>query len=239
MHSDRADLLGRRLADFGRLMSLPRAEIALDEAALGIAAVLRPDLDVIGALSVLDEYAAQCATPTRDGVVAHLIGRLGFVGDRRTYGDWRNSCLDQVMAQRRGIPISLSVIMVEVARRVGVELHGVGMPAHFLVGDPADPEWFCDPFHGGQIRDRAQCRQLLDELTHGQIAWQESHLTPVDTRQIVARMLNNLKAGFAQRRDLVRLDLVMRLRSMLHEFADGPVAAAEREQARSIASVLN
>lgn len=239
MHSDRADVLERRLADFGRLMSLPESEIAVDEAGLGISAVLRPHLDVIGALSVLDEFAAQCATPTREGVVAHVIGTLGFVGDRRTYGDWRNSCLDQVVAHRRGIPISLSVVVSEVARRVGVELHGIGMPAHFLVGDPADPEWFCDPFHGGRILDRAQCRSLLDELSHGQIAWHESHLDPVDARQIVARMLNNLKASFAQRRDLVRLDLVMRMRAMLWEFSTGPGANAEREQARSVSYVLN
>ena len=94
-----------------------------------------------------------CSAPTR------------FAGDRSTYTDWRNSCLDHVLETGRGIPITLSVLLIEVARRRGVELVGIGMPAHFLVGDPTDPEWFVDPFHGGRTLDRAGCEALLRDLT--------------------------------------------------------------------------
>jgi hypothetical protein len=79
------------------------------------------------------------AAPVRSGL---------FEGDRADYHHWRNSCIDHVLETRRGMPITLSVVAIEVARRVGVTLAGVGMPGHFLVGDPTDPEWFADPFHG-------------------------------------------------------------------------------------------
>jgi regulator of sirC expression with transglutaminase-like and TPR domain len=228
-----AELVARRLQHFDTLMSGPDSELMLDEAALAMSAVLQPRLDVIEWLSVLDEFAASCPTPTREGVITHLVGEVGFLGDRRTYGDWRNSCLDRVIASRSGIPISLSVVVIEVARRVGVSLHGIGMPAHFLVGDPSDPEWFCDPFNGGRFLDVAGAQALLSSLTHGQIAWHRQHLAPVPTRMVIARMLNNLKAAFTQRKDLLRLGLVMQMRIAMVEFD------SEREQARRLRFVLN
>lgn len=228
-----SDLVARRLAEFAGLVAMSDDEMALDEAALAMSAVLQPRLDVIEWLSVLDEFAASCPTPTREGVLAHVFGELGFAGDRRSYGDWQNSCLDRVIDARRGIPITLSVVAIEVARRVGVSLHGIGMPAHFLVGDPSDPQWFCDPFHSGRVLSTTGAAALLAELTHGQIPWDPQHLRPVSTREVIARMLNNLKAAFAQRKDYVRLDLVMRMRIAMPEFG------AEREQARRLRFVLN
>jgi regulator of sirC expression with transglutaminase-like and TPR domain len=228
-----ADLVAHRLQHFSALMNGPAADLMLDEAALTLSAVLQPRLDVIEWLSVLDEFAASCPTPTREGVLAHLIGDVGFIGDRRSYGDWRNSCLDRVISGRRGIPISLSVVVIEVARRLGIGLHGIGMPAHFLIGDPTDPDWFCDPFHGGSILDAQGARALLDSLTHGQISWHPEHLDPVAPRLVIARMLNNLKAAFTQRKDLLRLSLVMQMRIAMPEFD------SEREQARSLRFVLN
>jgi regulator of sirC expression with transglutaminase-like and TPR domain len=228
-----AELLRQRFEHFTELVGGPPKDLMLDEVSLVMSSVLQPRLDVIEWLSVLDEFAASCPTPTREGVIAHVIGELGFVGDRRSYGDWRNSCLDFVIASRRGIPISLSVVVIEVARRVGVELHGIGMPAHFLIGDPLDSEWLCDPFHGGRILDIAEARELLNSLSHGQIPWHPQHLNPVPTRLVVARMLNNLKAAFTQRKDLVRLGLVMQMRIAMPEFE------SEREEARRLLFVLN
>jgi hypothetical protein len=228
-----AELLRQRFEHFTDLVRGPSQDLMLDEASLAISSVLQPRLDVIEWLSVLDEFAASCATPTREGVIAHVVGELGFAGDRRSYGDWRNSCLDFVIANRRGIPISLSVVVIEVARRVGVQLHGIGMPAHFLIGDSSDPEWFCDPFHGGQILDIAGARDLLNSLSHGQIPWRPQHLDPVPTRLVVARMLNNLKAAFLQRKDVIRLGLVMQMRITMPEFE------SEREEARRLRFVLN
>ncbi len=111
----------------------------------------------------------------------------------------------------------LSVVLIEVARRTGVELVGIGMPAHFLVGDPLDSEWFVDPFHGGRTLDRTGCETLLREITRDQVPWRASHLDPSSTRMIVARMLNNLRSGFDQRGDRVRLALVTRMRMAMPE----------------------
>ena len=82
--------------------------------------------------------------------------RDDFTGNRGAYYDWRNSCLDRVIATRTGIPISLSVLMIEVARRVGCRLRGVGMPAHFLVTVADESDVFFDPFDGGRRLDRAR-----------------------------------------------------------------------------------
>ena len=91
------------------------------------------------------------------------------------------------------------------------------MPAHFLVGDPLDSEWFVDPFHRGRTLDRTGCETLLREITRDQVPWRDSHLDPSSTRMIVARMLNNLRSGFDQRGDRVRLALVTRMRMAMPE----------------------
>lgn len=230
MDPDGLDQTERAIARFAALVGGEPSAVPLDETALQLSAVLQPSLDVIGWLATLDELAATCPIPTRSGVIAHVCGELGFTGDRTTYGEWRNSCLDQVIEKRRGIPITLSLVAIEVGRRVGVPLVGIGMPAHFLVGDPGDPEWFADPFGGGEELDRSQCRILLDQLTRGQVPWNERHLAPTPNRAIIARMLNNLRAAFAQRPDPVRHALVMRMRLAVPEFA-GEATHARRAQA--------
>ena len=212
---------------FARLLGTEQTQPPLDEAALGISAVLQPALDVAAELHGLDDLAASCPEANRDGVVEHLFGRLGFAGDAVTYGNWKHSCLDQVLASRRGIPITLSLLTVEVARRLDVELCGVGMPAHFLVGDPSDPHWFVDAFDHGATLDRDGCRELLERVSRGQVRWRDSHLDATPPRAIVVRMLNNLRAGFTQRPDPVRLALVMRLRMSIAELADERRAAAQ------------
>ena len=202
--------------------------VALDEVALSISSALQPGLDEIEWLAAIDLIAGECPTPTPDGIARHLFGELGFHGNDRAYYDWRNSCLDQVLAARTGIPITLSVLMIEVARRLGVRLVGVGMPAHFLVGVADDPDTFFDPFHGGTVLDRAGVRALFDRLTSG-APWSDEYVLPTPNREIVIRMLNNLKAVFSSRRDAVRLATVMELRSELPELA-------EREAAEIVAA---
>ncbi len=204
---------------------------ALDEMALGVAALLRPELDVIGALAALDELAGDCPTPTRDGVVRYLFESGMFQADRRDYHSWRNSCLDQVIVRRLGMPISLSVLAIEVARRVGVRLVGVGLPGHFVVGDADDDGWYADPFHARSGLTAADCRELVRRL--GLQQWSDRFIQPVPERLIVARMLNNLKAVFESRHDGVRLALVMQARQLFPEFVTESDAAV-----RSL-SVLN
>ncbi len=194
-------------------------DVILDEASLLIAAALQPGLDDIEWLAALDMLAGECPTPTADGVARHLFHTVGFAGNASSYYDWRNSCLDRVIATRVGIPITLSVLMIEVARRVGVTLVGVGMPGHFLVGVADDPDAFYDPFHGAARLDRRAAADLFHRVTGGGATWSDDFLAPTPHRDIVIRMLNNLRAVFVRRSDVVRLGIVMTLRSQVPELA--------------------
>ncbi len=207
------------------------ADADLDELALSMSAAIQPDLDIVGALADLDELAAACPTPTRDGVIASLFASGRLVGDRDEYHGWRNSCIDQVVARGRGMPISLSVIAIEVARRVGVRLVGVGMPGHFLVGDPADDQWFADPFHGRTALTPMDCQAIYAGMGGGR--WSPTMLAPTPNRLVVARMLNNLRAACERSGDRVRLAVVMQLRHQLPEFA------AESDAAATAATIFN
>ena len=120
---------------FTDLMRRPEPAIPLDEVALLIAAHDHP-VDLDAELGALDDLAASVASPDPAMVAERLFVDLGYAGNSADYGDPRNSYLDEVRARRLGIPITLSVLMLEVARRRGVELAGVGMPGHFLVRAP-------------------------------------------------------------------------------------------------------
>lgn len=204
---------------------------ALDELAVAISQILQPDLDTIGVLAELDLLAAECPTPTRDGVMQHLFGSGRFVGDRDEYHRWQNSCIDHVLQRRRGMPITLAAIAIEVARRVGVQLAGVGMPGHFLVGDPSDPDWFADPFHGRTGLGRDDCRGLM--VSMGMTRWSDRFLQTIPPRLVTARILNNLKFACERDRDEVRLAIVMQARQHLPELGDDPT------EARLALAVLN
>ena len=206
-------------ARFARLMSGDSDSLDLDEASLVMSSVLQPGLDEIEWLVALDLIAADCPTATPEGVSRYLFDAMGFAGNKDAYYDWRNSCLDRVMETRTGIPISLSILMIEVGRRVGVKLVGVGMPAHFLVRSVEDDTTFFDPFDGGRQLDRDDARALFETITRGQAPWSDSHLHPTPNRAIVIRMLNNLKSVFARRSDEVRFALVMQLRAQVAELA--------------------
>lgn len=215
--------MGRTL--FAEVMGSGSPDVALDEASLLIAARLQPGLDMIEWLAALDMLAGDCPTPTAAGVARFLFDVEHFTGNRGAYYDWRNSCLDRVIATRSGIPITLSIVMIEVAKRVGVDLVGVGMPAHFLVRSANDEELFFDPFDHGRRLDRAGAQELFATVTSRQVRWDPEFLAPTPNREIVIRILNNLKGVFAQRSDAVRLAIVMGLRAEIDELAD--VEAAE------------
>ncbi len=211
--------------------AIMRSDATLDEMTLALSKALQPELDVIGAMTELDVLAAECATPTREGVMAYLIGEAGFEGDRTHYHRWQNSCIDHVVATRRGMPITLAVVAIEVARRVGVRLAGIGLPGHFLVGDPDDPRWFADPFHGHTDLGRDQCRNMLVQM--GVTRWSDHYLDPSPPRLVVARMLNNLKLSCDRRDDGIRLAVVMAARQAMPEFA------SEHDEAVQALSLLN
>lgn len=210
-----------RVAPFAGALATDRP--TLDELTVSISQVLQPELDTIGVLAEIDLLAAECPTPTRDGVMQHLFTSGLFEGDRTDYHRWHNSCIDHVLRTRRGMPITLAVVAIEVARRVGVTLAGVGMPGHFLVGDPADPEWFADPFHGRTALGREDCRALM--VAMGMTRWSERFLQTIPPRLVAARILNNLKFSCERHSDEVRLSIVMQARQLLPELGDDPAEA--------------
>lgn len=137
-------------------------------------------------------------------VNAELFDALGFKGNAENYNDPENSYLDRVIARRTGIPITLSLVYMEVAQRVGLRCDGVGFPGHFLVrcGEPTEPI-FVDPFHGGAEHTPAE---LLARLATADLggATPESFLAAVTRRQLLQRMLANLHTVFREGRDTER-----------------------------------
>jgi regulator of sirC expression with transglutaminase-like and TPR domain len=184
----------------------PFAEVAgdsdatLDVLALALADEFR-DVDARGAIASLDTLgaalsrAAEQTSGTPDAVVIAcrqvLGGADGFRGDQVRYDHPDNSMLDLVLRRRRGLPILLSVVYVEVARRAGIELGGVGLPGHFVVGHfGADPPVLLDPFAGGATVSVAAAGEAL--------------IRPWGAHEIAMRMLNNLVAAYDRRSDLTR-----------------------------------
>jgi regulator of sirC expression with transglutaminase-like and TPR domain len=174
-----------------------RPDPPLDELVLAMAAefrtVDRPAavwlLDALGAELAQDLQGADRSPPAEAAACAELLGRRhGFAGDREQYDDPRNSMLDVVLERRRGLPILLSVVYVEVARRAGVALAGVGLPGHFVVGHfGAVPPLLLDPFGGGGPLDGAAPPALV---------------RPWDAHEIALRVLNNLVGSLQRRGDV-------------------------------------
>jgi regulator of sirC expression with transglutaminase-like and TPR domain len=129
-----------------------------------------------------------------------LFKELGFQGNRSEYYDPKNSFLNDVITRKKGIPISLSVIYMEVARRVGLSLAGVGFPGHFLVKYEDDAvEILIDVFNGGEIRSREDLERMLQQLYRGQVSYQAGFVAALSKRDILRRMLNNLKWIYLER----------------------------------------
>lgn len=216
-------------AAFRQLVADPTADPPLDEGALLIAAVATGS-DVDAGLARLDELAADARSALHDGagLAQHLFVDRGFAGNTRDYGDPRNSFLPDVIDRRLGIPISLSVLMIEVARRIGIALHGVGMPGHFLVGVDAAPDVFFDPFHAGSALDVDGARALFARLQGSAAGFRAEFLAPTPTRQILLRMLANLQQTYVTRR-AADARWVAQLRLAFPE-----LSGAERSQAADV-----
>jgi regulator of sirC expression with transglutaminase-like and TPR domain len=196
---------------FLALMAGPTPAVRLDEAALLLAAHGEQGLDVEAQMARLDELAGSCPDPSVDGVVELLFGRLQLRGNTDDYGDPRNSFLDQVLDRRLGIPITLSVLVMEIGRRVGLTFEGIGMPGHFLVRHVGVPAVVLDPFHGGR-RLELEDAETLFRLTHGPgVPFSAELLAPSPPRAILARMLFNLQHSYRGREDGTGLAWVGRL----------------------------
>ena len=196
---------------FAGLVGRPEPSIPLDEAALVIAACAQPGLSVDAELERLDLIAAEVGERSLDGVVQVLFGAMAFTGNRLDYYDPRNSFLNCVLDRRLGIPITLSVVLIEVGRRVDVPLVGVGMPGHFLVRDARNQDRFVDPFASGAQLSRTGCMQLFRALHGPMAAFHEAYLAPVGRALICKRMLANLRNVYVERDDTRSLAWVLEL----------------------------
>jgi regulator of sirC expression with transglutaminase-like and TPR domain len=194
------------------LLRRPEADVPLDEAALLISAHANPALDVAGELRRLERIARQVGEPSTEAVCQMVFGDMGLRGDRDNYDDPLNSYIDQVLARRRGIPISLAVVLIEIGRRCGLRLEGVGMPGHFLVRDPGTPDLLIDAFEGGRRLDRSDCERLLQTVTGTRTELTPAMLAATGPRAILARMLANLDRSFERQADTKAVSWVCTLR---------------------------
>ncbi len=144
--------------------------------------------------------------PIVQEINSYLFETRGFRGNREQYYDPRNSFLNDVIDRGLGIPITLSVIYIEVGRLVGLPISGVGMPGHFIVQYTAQPEPFwIDPFERGTMMTRDACVERLRNFYGEQLEWQDEFLAPISDHDILRRMLNNLKHNYARLNDHPRL----------------------------------
>ena len=211
-------------AQLERALNAPGPDLA--PAALAIAGVEYPSVDAARYLREIEgmgreaaaRLAAVKATQADDGVRAfneYLYDEQGFTGNRERYDDPRNSFLNEVLERRTGIPISLAVIYLEVARRAGLRVEGVNFPGHFLLrvrsreADPSGPPrvlpggsdpMIIDPFHGGALLSEGDCRELLRQHVGEEAAFDRSLLEPATRSEIVTRMLVNLKRLYVRMR---------------------------------------
>ncbi len=181
--------------------------------ALLIAVTDDPNVDIDGASANLDRMAeaARSRMPAHadalqelNAITDLLFGVIGFAGNRDDYYDPRNSYLNQVLERRLGIPITLSLLCMEVGRRAGVPILGIGMPGHFLIRHRREENFFVDAFNGGLLLNRDECGALMREATGDGARLKSSHLDPVTHREILARILRNLKAIYWDREDFDR-----------------------------------
>jgi regulator of sirC expression with transglutaminase-like and TPR domain len=229
------------LARFSALIARDESEIDLARACLQVAEDAYPGLDVDGYLGEIERFAGRLGArlaPTatvEDRVIAlneFLFADLGFRGNTENYYDPRNSYLNEVIDRRRGIPLTLSVLYMEIGRRIELRLQGVSFPGHFLVRLPMrGGTLVLDPFAGGAPQSGEELRERLKRViprdaTEGLAVSQlplEQFLEPATNRQILARLLRNLKGVYLEKNRPERLLQVLNRMIIV-----APEAAAER-----------
>ena len=205
--------------------------IGLAQTALVIARIEYPRLDPNPYLTRLDRMgdAARRAiehhiATTGDtstlgcvnGLNAYLFGEQGFVGNEEKFEDPRNSCLNEVIERRTGIPITLSLVYMEVAQRAGLHVDGVNFPGHFLVrcpqtGRESGVGLIIDPFNGGALLSEQDCRVLLQRHVGSEVPFDKALLMPATRTQILLRMLLNLKRIYVHMRSFPQARVVTEL----------------------------
>ena len=196
------------LREFAELTGGADDRVDLARAALAIARWEYPGLDVDAYLERLDALARGVDGERRS---ADPVGRLhrlreylfveqGFAGNREDYYDPRNSFLNDVLDRRQGIPITLSLVLVEVGKRLGLAVEGIGLPGHFITGARlGDSQILLDPFNAGALLTPEICEALVGRVLGRKVALKPENFAAVNRRQFLARMLANLKGIYWQR----------------------------------------
>jgi len=215
---------------FAELVRRPESEVDLAVGALMIASGADPALDPSAPLASLNEFAE--GVHDLVSLCRRLFVELGFRGERRENHSPINSLLHRVVERRRGIPITLSVVTLEVARRASVPLEAIGMPAHFLVRDPRSG-LYVDSF-GATVLDDAGCEALYRDVSGAgpEVKFGADLLPVVGPREILARILLNLARIYRMNADPVNLEWVMRMRMVI----PGVPPTEALQLARAIAS---
>lgn len=193
-----------RLERFAEFVSSEQFDLA--EASLLVAQDVYPDLEIAAYLGQLDDIASAVRTRIAGDAFAeqkvlalnyYLFNEMRFMGNVDDYYDPRNSYLNQVLERRTGIPLTLSIVYLEVGRRLGLNLKGVSFPGHFLVKlSVKRGQLVLDPFIGGEAQSESDLRQRLAQVLPAQEAAKapiDRFLEPATPRQVIARMLRNLK----------------------------------------------
>lgn len=199
---------------FRELLAGGKSALTLDLAALELASIDNPGLDRPGALRTLDEWAAaiqERLSPQSPGAQylsaanRFLFDEIGLSGDSEDYYAPANSCLDQVLMRRCGLPLTLSIVYSEIARRLGRPVAGVGLPAHFIcVHDDGQIPVFIDVFDRGRLMTEEDCLDLVEERTGQRFEMTPVLFAPAAPRQIMLRMMNNLYGAYQRRGDAER-----------------------------------
>ena len=191
---------------FAALVREPDDGIDLGLGAALIAASEYQDLDVEREMGLLDDLASAIEPRLRDGsdtlrtlndLSRFLFDDLGFQGNSDDYYNPLNSFLNDVLKRRLGIPISLALIYIEVGRRLGVPLLGIGMPGHFLVRHRDEQDLYVDTFSGGVLLSSEECAEGFRQRGMAN-SWRQEYLAPVRRKEFLGRMLRNLKYVYAE-----------------------------------------
>jgi len=199
-------------ARLAALAAGPDDDIDVAEAALLVAQEEYPRLDIGLYLERLDQLAAAARlTVHADMSPVEQVARLNhflfvercFTGNNKSYYDARNSYLNDVIDRRKGIPITLSIVYAEVAQRLDLPIFGVSFPGHFLVRYVGEPEIIIDPFFGKTIT-ADECAHRIEAIYGKDTRFDRRLLRPASPREILVRMLSNLKQVYVEKHDLER-----------------------------------
>lgn len=240
-------LLARKMREaFADEISRPEETLRLEYAALAVAAEDEAHLGVditeclsrLAALGLAAQERIEAAPGAAVEAFNHfMFEETGFAGNQLDYYNPANSFLNRVLDHRAGIPLTLSIVYMEVGRRAGLHVEGIGLPGHFIVRArerDAVESMLVDPFHG-KVLGPEDCQDRLDEIYGGQVALTEEHLRASTKREILVRLLMNLKAIYARailhRRTLAIIDRMLLLTPLdTGEHRDRGLALAQLER---------